>query len=205
MRMASHSIPAGQKKESAVTATSSHGSSSEDPTRPDDRGWRLPAERTEEAVTAAALQMLSDRGALASTLKTWGLSAAELKQAIEAIDSKVRSFRQIGTMEESETIIERVDLKRDGMQITLNLRAMLRPDQIPHGGATLRMTRVVPMQMQRRGVETRLVIPGEAVAASRTDPALLRALVPRLSMVWRVGVRKSRFNQTDRGQRRSER
>ena len=144
--------------------------------KPEDRGWRLPAGRTEEAVTAAALQILSDRGALASTLKTWGLSASELKQAVEAIDSKVKSFRQIGTMEESETIIERVELKRDGMQVTLNLGAMLRPDQFPRGGATLRMTRLVPMQLRRRGVETRLVIPGEAVTASRTDPTLLRAL-----------------------------
>ncbi len=144
--------------------------------KPEDRGWRLPAGRTEEAVTVAALQILSDRGALASTLKTWGLSASELKQAFEAIDSKVKSFRQIGTMEESETIIERVELKRDGMQISLNLGAMLRPDQLPHGGATLRMTRVVPMQLRRRGVETRLVIPGEAVTASRTDTTLLRAL-----------------------------
>ena len=144
---------------------------------PDDRGWRLPAGRTEEAVTAAALQMLSDRGALASTLKTRGLSASELKQAVEAIESKVRSFRQIETMEESETIIERVDLKRDGMQITLNLGSILRPDQFPHGRANLRMTRLVPMQLRRRGVETRMVIPGEAVTASRTDPALLRALV----------------------------
>ena len=142
----------------------------------EDRGWRLPAGRTEEAVTAAALQILSDRGALASALKTWGLSASELKRAVEAIDSKVKSFRQIGTMEESETIIERVELKRDGMQITLNLGAMLRRDQVPHGGATLRMTRLVSMQLRRRGVETRLVIPGEAVAASRTDPTLLRAL-----------------------------
>lgn len=143
---------------------------------PEDRGWRLPAGRTEEAVTAAALQMLSDRGALASALKTWGLSASELKHAVEAIDSKVKLFRQIGTMEESGTIIERVELKRDGMLITLNLGAMLRPDQFLHGGANLRMTRLVPMQLRRRGVETRLVIPGEAVTASRTDPALLRAL-----------------------------
>jgi site-specific DNA recombinase len=143
----------------------------------DDRGWRLPSGRTEEAVTAAALQMLSDRGALASTLKALGFSASELKQAVEAIDSKVRSFRQIGTMEESETIIERVDLKRDGMQITLNLGSILRPEQFPHVGTTIRMTRMIPMQLRRRGVETRMVIPGEAVTASRTDPALLRALV----------------------------
>ena len=80
-------------------------------------------------------------------------------------------------MEASETIIERVDLKRDGMQITLNLGAILGPDEFPHGGADLRMTRLVPMQLRRRGVETRMVIPGEAIAASRTDPALLRALV----------------------------
>jgi len=144
---------------------------------PEDRGWRLPAQRTEEAVTTAALQMLSDRGALASTLKTLGLSAAESKQAVEAIDSKVRYFRQIETMEEYETIIERVDLRRDGLQITLNLGSMLRPDQFPHGGATMRMNRLVPMQLRRRGVETRMVIPGEAVTATRTDPALLRALV----------------------------
>jgi hypothetical protein len=32
------------------------------------------------------------------------------------------------------------------------------------------------MQMKRRGVETRLVIPGEEVSGSRSDPALLRAL-----------------------------
>jgi hypothetical protein len=143
---------------------------------PEHRGWRLPAGRTEEAVTAAALQILSDRCALASTLRTCGLSASELKQAVEAIDSKVKSFRQIGTMEESATIIERVDLKRDGMQITLNLGSMLRPDQFPPGGANLRMTRLVPMRLKRRGVETRMVIPGEAVTSSRTDPALLRAL-----------------------------
>jgi hypothetical protein len=62
------------------------------------------------------------------------------------------------------------------MQITLNLGAMLKRDQFPRGGENLRMTRVVPMQMRQRGVETRLVIPGEAVTVSRTDPALLRAL-----------------------------
>jgi len=33
------------------------------------------------------------------------------------------------------------------------------------------------MHLRRRGVETRMVIPGEAVTASRRDPAQLRALV----------------------------
>ena len=144
--------------------------------KPDDRGWRLPAERTELAVMAGTRQMLSDRGALASTLRAFGFAAAELKQAVEAIDSKVKSHQRVETAEDTGTLVERVELKRDGMQITLNLRALLPADRFPGGGANLRMTRLVPLQMRRRGVETRLVLPGEAVAASRTDPALLRAL-----------------------------
>jgi hypothetical protein len=62
------------------------------------------------------------------------------------------------------------------MQITVNLRALLPTELVSDGGASLRMTGLVNMQMKRRGVETRLVIPGEAVVASRSDPALLRAL-----------------------------
>ena len=141
-----------------------------------DHGWRVSAEEIEHAVMVAARQMLSDRGALASTLKACGLGAAELKQALEVVDRKVKSVDEIGSMDAAGSIIDRVELKRDGMQITLNLRALLPTDPISDGGASLRMTRVVHMQMKRRGVETRLVIPGEAVAVSRSDPALLRAL-----------------------------
>src|SRR5260370_4345110 len=126
--------------------------------------------------------MISDRGALASKLKACGLAAAELKQALEVVDRKVKTVDEIGSMDEAGSAVERVELKRDGMQITLNLRALL-PIEIvieivSDGGASLRMTHVVQMQMKRRGVETRLVIPGEAVAVSRSDPALLRTLSP---------------------------
>ena len=61
------------------------------------------------------------------------------------------------------------------MQITLNLRALFPAERFPAGGAILQMTRLVPLQMRRRGVETRLVLPRE-IQPSRTDPALLRAL-----------------------------
>jgi len=61
------------------------------------------------------------------------------------------------------------------MQITLN-RALVPVELVSDRGASLRITRVVQMQMKRRGVETRLVIPGEAVQPSQSNPALLRAL-----------------------------
>jgi len=121
-------------------------------------------------------QMLSDRGALALTLRACGFAAAELKQAVETIDAKVKSHQQLETTADTSKLIERVELKREGMQITLNLRALLPADKFPAGGANLRVTRLVPLQMRRRGIETRLVLPGEAIAVPRTDPALLRAL-----------------------------
>jgi len=142
----------------------------------DDRGWRLPAERTEQAVVVGIRQILSDRAALASTFRASGFAAAELKQALEAIDAEVKSDQEIETKQDTATLIERVDLKRGGMQITLNLRALVPVDRFPSGGSNLRITRLVTVQLRRRGVETRLVIPGEEVAVPRTDPALLRAL-----------------------------
>ena len=58
------------------------------------------------------------------------------------------------------------------------------------------MTHVVQMQMKRRGVETRLVIRGEAVAVSRSDPALLRAL--SRGYQWFGDWRPEKLHQHDR-------
>ena|SRR5215472_3741038 len=120
-------------------------------------------------------QILTDRRAIASRLKACGFAAGELKRAVAAIDARVKSFERVETSEDTSALIERVELKGDGMQITLSLRALLPAERFPAGGPNLQMTRRVPLQLRRRGVETRLVLPGE-IQAFRTDPALLRAL-----------------------------
>src|SRR5208283_366668 len=137
--------------------------------KPDDRGWRLPDEPIEQAVIVGIRKVLSDRRTLASTLKAFGFAAGDLKQAIEAIDAKVKHYEQLETEEDAGTLIERVELRRESMQIILNLRAMVPADRFPAGGASLTIARLVPLQMKRRGVETRLVLPGE-VRPSRSDP-----------------------------------
>jgi site-specific DNA recombinase len=141
-----------------------------------DGGWRISAEEIEHAAIAAARQMLSDRGALISTLKACGLSAAELKQALEVVSRRIKLVDEIAAMDLTGSLIGRVELNNDGMQITLDLRALLPTELVSDGGGGIRITRVIHMQMKRRGIETRLVIPGEAVAVCRSDPALLRAL-----------------------------
>ena len=170
--------------------------------KPDERGWRLPAERTEMAIMVGTRQMLSDRGALASTLKACGFAAAELKQAVDAIDNKVKSDEQVETTAD-RTLIERVELRRDGMQITLNLRALLPPIRFPAGGPDLRMTRLVPLQMKRRGVEH--IWCSQARCSSADRSCATSSSGPRVPVVRRTGGGNCGVDQADRSPRTCQR
>lgn len=65
-------------------------------------------------------------------------------------------------------LINRVELSKAGIQLSLNLRALW-PEGITDA-AELSLTRFVALQTRWRGVETRLVIEGEASETGRTDP-----------------------------------
>jgi site-specific DNA recombinase len=140
--------------------------------RKDGLGWRLPAEETPRAVLLAVRQMLSDRPGLARLLKDRGLGAAALRNAPETIVQKAQLFDEI----DPRDIVDRVELKPNGIQLTLNLRCLTPCELLTVREVNPRITRLVPMQLKRRGVETRLIILGEESAPARNDPALLRAL-----------------------------
>jgi site-specific DNA recombinase len=100
---------------------------------------------------------------------------AELSSALRAIEDRctqLESHSEIAT-----TIleaIERVDLSKDGIRLTLNLAPLI--SQVVPAVTRLATTRRVPLRIKRRGVELRLVLKGEATAVQRTDPALLKAI-----------------------------
>ena len=97
---------------------------------------------------AATRQMLSHRAALASVLKSAGLAAPEMKQALTVVERKVESVEGLGSLEARATV-DRIELRSEGVHIALSLGALLAPE-LPSAGANLRMTRVVPMQIKRR-------------------------------------------------------
>jgi hypothetical protein len=94
-------------------------------------------------------------------------------KAIEDRCAQLESHSEIAT--NISVAIERVDLSKDGIQLTLDLAPLI-PHQIVPAGARLSVTRFVLKQIKRRGVELRLVLKGEATAVQRTDPALLKAI-----------------------------
>jgi site-specific DNA recombinase len=72
--------------------------------------------------------------------------------------------------------VNRVDLKRDGMRISIRL-----PLATPETSATglpeeVSLTRFLPMLMKRRGVELRLVVENRNGPASSMDLTLLKAV-----------------------------
>ncbi len=63
-------------------------------------------------------------------------------------------------------IVERVELRADRLRVGFKLPLLL-------GGATgtagLLVTHELPLQIRRRGVERRLIIPGETAVRARVD------------------------------------
>ena len=73
-------------------------------------------------------------------------------------------------------LIDRVQLESGGIRVSLNLKRLI-AEPIDTGEPTsLTMTRFIPIEMKRRGVELSLVIEGETSAAKRPDPSLLKAV-----------------------------
>ena len=127
----------------------------------------LPARETEQMVIAAAKNMLDDRAAIAETLQQAGIPTSSVPEVIKKV-AAVNT--QIGSEADAEilpVLIDRVILRPDDIRITLSLASFIDNHAIP-------MTRDFPMQMKRRGVETRLIM-GEIIA-TKADPSLVKAI-----------------------------
>jgi len=137
-------------------------------------GWRLSAPQLEHSVAAAARQMLRDRAGIAAALHEAGASAEEIQSALRALAAQAERWQSDSqAMAEVAALSDRVELSKGGIQLSLNLRALW-PEGITNA-TELSMTRFIALQMRRRGVETKLVIEGEASETGR-DPALLKAV-----------------------------
>ncbi len=142
-----------------------------------DQGWRLSAPELERSVSAAARQILADRDAIAQAVEESGIDAHRLPAVLKSAQAwSVRLCAEREAAAALADLIERTDLSRDGIRVTLKVPI---PPAEEHKGAPPRhivLTRFVPMQMKRRGVEMRMVLEGDATAAARVDLPLLKAV-----------------------------
>jgi len=141
-------------------------------------GWRLPALGIERAVASASRQMLGDRPTIAANLQEAGVSIGDLQPALEAARTKSEQLEHKSSEVANglRNLIDRVQLESGGIRVSLNLKRLLADPIETRDAASLTMTRFIPLEMKRRGVEIRLVIEGETAPAARPDPHLLKAV-----------------------------
>ena len=140
------------------------------------KGWRLAAPEIERAVAIAGRQILNDRTKLLEALEKSGIDSPDVRGTLES--TSILSRRMENQTEVAACMVElidRVELREDGISVTLNI-------QVPcsRGGVRtiniLCLSRFVPLRMQRRGVETRIIITAGGDLPRKVDPALLKAV-----------------------------
>ena len=141
------------------------------------RGWRLPAHEIERTVAAAAISILQDPGAIAAALREAGAPVGDISPALARAAELSR--RLASDTERARMLvehIERVELQQSEMRLTIRLSSLT-----PHGSkakasALPMITRAIPLQKKRRGVETRLVIEGAGSTPATIEQALLKVI-----------------------------
>ena len=141
-----------------------------------EKRWRLAAAELEQSVIISAQRILDDQAAIATTLQEAGLSSVEIQSLLKAAETKSVSLgSRSQTAPTIAELVKRVELRKNGIEISMNLESLLPRDSRISGAPTMTFTRFVPLQMKRRGVAMRLVI-GDGISTRKTDPTLLKAI-----------------------------
>jgi len=138
-----------------------------DPKEASSNGWRLPAQELEHVITHAASEIIHDDGALTTAFQESGIAVHHIQSALDA----ARKI-QPDAADVIDRFIQRVELRQEGICLTLSLASLLVPEMDSN---TVTIVRNIPMQMKRRGVEMRLIIGGTSPA--RVDQTLLKTIV----------------------------
>ena len=159
------------------------------------RVWRLPAAEIERSVAAGVKQILGDQAGLAaaSDAAKFGIEGVP---SILASAAGYRSKLEDGTTSDVlRALVERVMLQPGGIEVTISLAALMGGMTRDRSAVPLVISRHIPLQLRRRGVETRLVIPARYPEARPADPALIKT----------VARARRWFEQLSSGQTRSTR
>ncbi|WP_370655464.1 recombinase family protein [Candidatus Binatus sp.] len=141
------------------------------------RGWRLSATEIERAVAIAARSILDDRPGLLEALEKSEIQSPDVRPMPEAaMDYGRRLTAQIDVAACLTDLVERVELLEQGIRVSIKLPVpSIGRAEVPLANV-LHLSRLVPLTMKRRGVETRIILEGCEDSSRNVDPALLKAI-----------------------------
>lgn len=132
-------------------------------------GWRLPGQEIDHLVENAITAMLQDKNLITTGLQQSDVAAVDWSHIIQALG-------QMGASQVIETLLQRVTLCDDQVQLKLSLASLVAPDiEAPI------ILHTIPIKMKRRGVEMRLIIANGNTL--RKDPHLIK-IIARAHAWW---------------------
>ena len=168
----SHAVKGNRRYRYYVSRRLINGTASQSET-----GWRIPAAEIERTVAMAVAATLDDRTAILNDIEQSDSSTAHVKSILDAASTwsrRLRSGEETATT--LELIIDRVELRADGIQLSFNLPIETSGRLAGHGPTHLKLTRLIPLQMRKRGIEMKFVINNNSKSSPQTDPALLKMI-----------------------------
>jgi site-specific DNA recombinase len=168
-------------------------------------GWRLAALEIERSVVMAIAQILKDHAGINAVLNDAGVSSADLASAFKAIGilrGQIESGREIepGVL----SAIERVDLRRDGFNLAINLAPLIsQKADVPDGARHDHEVCSAVAQTARRRIANRAGGRSNLDREDRSDAH--QSYCARASMVHGAGFKRCGGYTQDCKARRSER
>src|SRR5208337_3651918 len=103
--------------------------------------------------------------------------ATQIKSILDAASAWSRRLRSEAEASEAlGLLVDRVELREDGIRLSVKLPVGSCEKLAGRGPTHLTLTRLIPMQMRRRGIEMKFVIGGNSQVSRRSDPALLKLI-----------------------------
>jgi DNA invertase Pin-like site-specific DNA recombinase len=134
------------------------------PNNASSQGWRLPGQEIENVIAQAASSLLHDNNVITNALQKAGLST-------HYIPAVVNAARKIQPESSIYRFVQRVELSKDRIFLTLSLASLITLDKKIEPAI---ISHEIPMQMKRCGVEMRLIVGGHVPV--RMDLKLIKTI-----------------------------
>jgi site-specific DNA recombinase len=148
------------------------------------KGWRLPAHQIEQLILKQLAEFLRDHGALLDTLGTGQRRSPDQVSALlkhASMLAKLCDGSRVEQLDVVSALVRRVSIASTQMTIEISREAFA-VDNLNRDGRSApevdlpAMQIEVPIELRRRGVETKLIVLGRQGSASEPDANLLKAL-----------------------------
>ncbi len=171
----SHSDKPGKRYRYYISKRLMHG-----PVTPGD-GWRIPAKALEGAVIDGMTQSFEDQNWVLNILAKTAPSAKQLTEVSASLVELTLRLRERSVI---QTIIKRIELTAQDLNITLDPAGLSKLiNWHPADSDSFIIEIKVPLQLRRRGVETKLIIATTSTKKTEVDDGLV-ALIAQAHNWW---------------------